>query len=168
MGATVFEPGLISRALLVGISSIPSSFEDWSLYGRVYALLCGLFRMRGALFEHNPSVLPSGCGFSSVLYGRSKWQERWCVSCSSPQRYPLLFDTSLSSPSLTSVLFRQVLFGELLITSFLVALFFSFHLPSAVSTHSSFWITGEGVEKAERERLPFRLLFVGDSREVKC
>merc|ERR1712100_699751 len=52
--------GLISRALLVGISSIPSSFEDWSLYGRVYALLCGLFRMRGALFEHNPSVLPSG------------------------------------------------------------------------------------------------------------
>merc|ERR1712170_300457 len=71
--ATVFEPGLISRALLVGISSIPSSFEDWSLYGRVYALLCGLFRMRGALFEHNPSVLPSGCGFSSVLYGRSKW-----------------------------------------------------------------------------------------------
>ena len=194
--ATVFEPGLISRALLVGISSIPSSFEDWSLYGRVYALLCGLFRMRGALFEHNPSVLPSGCGFSSVLYGRSKWpilclcgllllfvtrvsatsnalsfvrgEERWCVSCSSPQRYPLLFDTSLSSPSFTSVLFRQVLFGELLITSFLVALFFSFHLPSVVSTHSSFWITGEGVEKAERERLPFRLLFVGDSREVKC
>ena len=194
--ATVFEPGLISRALLVGISSIPSSFEDWSLYGRVYALLCGLFRMRGALFEHNPSVLPFGCGFSSVLYGRSKWpilclcgllllfvtrvsatsnalsfvrgEERWCVSCSSPQRYPLLFDTSLSSPSFTSVLFRQVLFGELLITSFLVALFFSFHLPSVVSTHSSFWITGEGVEKAERERLPFRLLFVGDSREVKC
>merc|ERR1712100_828621 len=41
--ATVFEPGLISRALLVGISSIPSSFEDWSLYGRVYALLCGCF-----------------------------------------------------------------------------------------------------------------------------
>merc|ERR1711963_849828 len=82
--------------------------------------------------------------------------------------YPLLFDTSLSSPSFTSVLFRQVLFGELLITSFLVALFFSFHLPSVVSTHSSFWITGKEVEKAERERLPFRLLFVGDSREVKC
>merc|ERR1711963_111850 len=172
--------------------------EDWSstFCFVVECLYHSLFRMNGVLFEHNPSVLPSGCGFSSVLYGRSKWpilclcgllllfvtrvsatsnalsfvggEERWCVSCSSPQRYPLLFDTSSSSPSFTSVLFRQVLFGELLITSFLVALFFSFHLPSAVSTHSSFWITGEGVEKAERERLPFRLLFVGDSREVKC
>merc|ERR1712188_174928 len=97
------------------------------------ATICKPGLISRALFEHNPSVLPSGCGFSSVLYGRSKWpilclcgllllfvtrvsatsnalsyvrrEERWCVSCSSPQRYPLLFDTSLSSPSFTSVLF---------------------------------------------------------------
>jgi hypothetical protein len=37
-----------------------------------------------------------------------------------------------------------------LITSCLVALFFSFHLPSVVSTHSSLWITGEGVKKQNR------------------
>merc|ERR1712222_225170 len=197
--ATVFEPGLISRALLVGISSIPSSFEDWSLYGRVYALLCGLFRMRGALFEHNPSVLPSGCGFSSVLYGRSKWpvlclcgllllfvtrvsatsnalsfvrgEERWCVSCSSPQRYPLLFDTSLSSPSFTSVLFRQVLFGELLITSFLVALFF---LPPAVSCiHPQFFLdhwrgSGKSRTGAPTFQTPLCRRLEGGQMLVRC
>jgi hypothetical protein len=194
--ATVCEPGLISRALLVGIASIPSSLEDWSLYDPVFAMFCDLFRMRGVLFEHNPSVLPSGCGFSSVLYGRTKWpiwclcgllllfvtrvsatsnvlsfvrgEERWCVSCSSPQRYPLLFENSFSPPSSYSVLFHQVLFGELLITSCLVALFFSFHLPSVVSTHSSLWITGEGAKKQNRSAYLFFLFLSHPSTSTFC
>merc|ERR1712151_1374585 len=69
--ATVLLAGLISRALLVG-SSIPSSFEDWSIYAPV-ASFCDLYGLYGALFEHKPSVLPLGCGCLFILYRQAKW-----------------------------------------------------------------------------------------------
>merc|ERR1712137_313701 len=154
---TVSSPGLTLRVLRVGLHHIPSSFEDWSPYV-CSAVLCGLFGLLRALFEHNPLVLLLGCGSSSVFDGRFKWpscclcglpllfvtrvsasltarflvrgEERWCVSCGSPLGRSKLLNTSSSSPT-KSVLFRHS-------TPFSGALCFFLQLPSVVSTHSSF------------------------------
>ncbi len=163
--ATVLLAGLISRALLVG-SSVPSSFEDWSIYAPV-ASFCDPYGLYGALFEHNPSVLPLGCGCLFILYRQAKWpsllgylfglmllfvtrvssfsstvsslargEEQW-GSCCSLLGYLKLFDTT-SPSSKKSVLFRQLLmFFSCKITLRSVTLDLSLHLPSVVFTQSS-------------------------------